>query len=222
MKGKQPKAMDGKLIMSCFFLLFLFLLIKGPTFPYSSLSHFLVFGLGYDSIMWASLNHGGRTVFLEEEEKWIRNVTEEHPYLESYHVVYDTKRRQANQLHQIGMQKQCRQVCDPRHSKCPLALKGMPSFVYETQWDLIMVDAPTGYNDTLPGRMSAIYTAGLLSRNRLDGETDVFLHDINREVEDRFSMSFLCNGYMVEEKERMRRFNIPSHNKASLGAPFCP
>ena len=29
-----------------------------------------------------------------------------------------------------------------------------------------MVDAPTGYNDNAPGRMSAIYTAGLMARNR--------------------------------------------------------
>lgn len=85
-----------------------------------------------------------------------------------------------------------------------------------------MVDAPTGYKDYMPGRMSAIYTAGLLARNRLSGGTDVFVHDINRQVEDTFSMSFLCKAYMVEEKELMRHFNIPSHSKTSVGTPFCP
>ncbi|RVW64900.1 Glucuronoxylan 4-O-methyltransferase 1 [Vitis vinifera] len=39
--------------------------------------------------------------------------------------------------------------------------------------DLIMVDAPTGYHDEAPGRMSAIYTAGLMARNRKMW-TDVF------------------------------------------------
>ena len=50
-----------------------------------------------------------------------------------------------------------------------------------------MVDAPTGYHDEAPGRMSAIYTAGLMARNREDGETDVSVHDVDRVVEDKFS-----------------------------------
>lgn len=33
--------------------------------------NFLVFGLGHDSLMWTALNHGGRTVFLEEDQSWI-------------------------------------------------------------------------------------------------------------------------------------------------------
>ena len=37
-----------------------------------------------------------------------------------------------------------------------------------------MVDAATGYHDNAPGRMSAIYTAGLMAWNREEGETDVF------------------------------------------------
>ena len=51
-----------------------------------------------------------------------------------------------------------------------------------------MVDAPTGYHDNAPGRMSALYTAGLMARNRQEGETDVFVHDVDRVlVEDKFS-----------------------------------
>ena len=51
-----------------------------------------------------------------------------------------------------------------------------------------MVDAHTGYHDNAPGRMSAIYTAGLMARNREEGETDVFVHDVDRVlVEDKFS-----------------------------------
>ncbi|XP_042009468.1 glucuronoxylan 4-O-methyltransferase 2-like [Salvia splendens] len=183
--------------------------------------NFLVFGLGHDSLMWTSLNHGGRTVFLEEDESWIRHVKEEIPSLESYHVVYDTKRHQADQLHEIGMQEHCKEVGDPRFSKCQLALKSLPSLIYETQWDLIMVDAPTGYHDGAPGRMSAIYTAGLMARNRVNGDTDVFVHDVDRGVEDRFSKSFLCQGYLVEQQGRIRHFNVPTH-KSSLGTPFCP
>ncbi|KAK9929911.1 hypothetical protein M0R45_026980 [Rubus argutus] len=35
-------------------------------------------------------------------------------------------------------------VSDPRFSKCQLALKNLPGDVYDMEWDLIMVDAPTG------------------------------------------------------------------------------
>ncbi|KAL2335804.1 hypothetical protein Fmac_010250 [Flemingia macrophylla] len=183
--------------------------------------NFLVFGLGHDSLMWTSLNYGGRTVFLEEDKSWIHQVQSKVPSLESYHVVYDTKVHQADQLMKIGAQEECTKVSDPRLSECELAHKGFPREIYETEWDVIMVDAPTGYFEGAPGRMSAIYTAGLMARNREHGESDVFVHDVNRVVEDTFSKAFLCEGYLREQEGRIRHFNIPSH-RARLGRPFCP
>jgi glucuronoxylan 4-O-methyltransferase len=85
--------------------------------------NFLVFGLGHDSLMWTSLNHGGRTVFLEEDKSWIEEIQQRLPTLESYHVVYDTKVHQADQLIQIGMGEDCKVVSDPRFSKCQLSLR---------------------------------------------------------------------------------------------------
>ncbi|XP_010539231.1 PREDICTED: glucuronoxylan 4-O-methyltransferase 3-like [Tarenaya hassleriana] len=183
--------------------------------------NFLVFGLGHDSLMWASLNHGGRTLFLEEDKSWIETVTQKFPNLESYHVIYDTKVKDSDKLMELGKTEDCKTVSDPRDSKCALALKGFPADVYETEWDLIMVDAPTGYHEAAPGRMSAIYTAGLMARNRESGETDVFVHDVDRPVEDEFSATFLCGGYLREEQGRLRHFTIPSH-RARAGRPFCP
>ncbi|KAB5529871.1 hypothetical protein DKX38_019952 [Salix brachista] len=183
--------------------------------------NFLVFGLGHDSLMWTSLNHGGRTVFLEEDKAWIEQITEKLPSLESYHVTYDTRVHQADGLMETGMGDECKAVSDPRFSKCQLALKGFPSDIYDIEWDLIMVDAPTGYHDEAPGRMTAIYTAGLMARNRENGETDLFVHDVDRVVEDKFSKAFLCEGYLTEQEGRLRHFTIPSHRTRS-GRPFCP
>ncbi|KAK0575674.1 hypothetical protein LWI29_029473 [Acer saccharum] len=184
--------------------------------------NFLVFGLGHDSLMWTALNHGGRTVFLEEDKSWIELIQAKLPTLESYHVEYDTKLTQADELMEIGMgEEDCKLVSDPRFSKCQLSLKGFPSEIYDIEWDLIMVDAPTGYFEGAPGRMSAIYTAGLMARNRENGETDVFVHDVDRKVEDQFSNAFLCQGYFREQQGRIRHFTIPSH-RARLGRPFCP
>ncbi|KAI4318517.1 hypothetical protein MLD38_032212 [Melastoma candidum] len=183
--------------------------------------NFLVFGLGQDSLMWSSLNYGGRTVFVEEDESWIQQVKRMFPMLESYHVMYDSKVIEADNLMEVGKGPECTAVSDPRYSMCQLALKGLPAEVYETKWDLIMVDAPTGYHDEAPGRMTAIYTAGMMARNRKDGETDVFVHDINRPVEDNFSKAFLCEGYLKKEEGRLRHFTIPSH-RDDIDKPFCP
>ncbi|CAI9764109.1 unnamed protein product [Fraxinus pennsylvanica] len=182
---------------------------------------FLVFGLGHDSLMWTALNYGGRTVFLEEDKSWIEQIKKQLPSLESYHVAYDTKVTQADELLEIGIKEECNVVSDPRFSRCKLALKDLPNEVYDIEWDLIMVDAPTGYHDEAPGRMKAIYTAGLISRNRENGETDVFVHDVDRVVEDKFSKTFLCEGYLREQEGRIRHFTIPSH-RVDLARPFCP
>ncbi|KAJ6348785.1 hypothetical protein OIU77_006376 [Salix suchowensis] len=183
--------------------------------------NFLIFGLGHDSLMWDSLNYGGRTVFLEEDKRWIEQIREKLPTLESYHVTYETRVNQADELIESGMGDDCKVVGDPRISRCQLALKGFPDDIYNTEWDLIMVDAPTGYHDEAPGRMNAIYTAGLMSRNRKNGETDVFVHDVDRAIEDKFSKFFLCEGYLTEQEGRLRHFVIPSHRTGS-GKPFCP
>ncbi|KAF7842804.1 putative serine/threonine-protein kinase [Senna tora] len=184
--------------------------------------NFLVFGLGHDSLMWSSLNHNGRTVFLEEDEAWIEQIRRRFPGLESYHVTYNSKVNEAENLMDVGKGPECTALGNPRFSMCQLALKGLPSEVYETQWDLIMVDAPTGYYEEAPGRMTAIYTAGMMARNRENGgETHVFVHDVNRVVEDKFSKAFLCEKYMKKQEGRLRHFLIPSH-RDDLNRPFCP
>ncbi|KAI4320236.1 hypothetical protein MLD38_033738 [Melastoma candidum] len=183
--------------------------------------NFLVFGLGHDSLMWSSLNHRGRTVFLEEDQSWIQQMAEKLPSMEAYHVQYPTKVHQWKELMKIGLGRPCQEVIDPRLSKCSLAHKGFPEDIYDVEWDLIMVDAPTGYHEKAPGRMTVIYTVGLMAKNRGSGETDVFVHDVDRPIEDEFSRAFLCKGYMREQAGLLRHFTIPSH-KQHIGQPFCP
>lgn len=187
--------------------------------------NFLVFGLGHDSPLWSSLNSGGRTVFLDENPTWIDRMRADFPDLEFFHVSYDTKLPQADELLRSAESDSaaCGAVVDPRDSKCVLALKSLPKEVYEVEWDVIMVDAPTGYHNESPGRMTAIYTAGLMARNRLSGgETDVMVHDVDRPVEDRFSRAFLCKGYLKEEEGKLRHFVVPSHRDRRPGSPLCP
>ncbi|KAF8115395.1 hypothetical protein N665_0027s0011 [Sinapis alba] len=188
--------------------------------------NFLVFGLGHDSLMWASLNHGGRTVFLDEDKSWIRQIAQKFPSLESYHVRDETKVRDAAALMSAARDREECRPCvsmDLRLSKCELALKSLPEVVYETEWDLIMVDAPTGFHEEAPGRMSAIYTAGMIARRREKGATTaVFVHDVDRKVEDEFSIAFLCRSYMTEQEGRLRHFTVPSHRNYNIsGCTLC-
>jgi glucuronoxylan 4-O-methyltransferase len=58
----------------------------------------LVFGLGHDSMMWAALNVGGKTMFLEEDATWIKETRKLHPSLRSVAVTYETRVSEAGEL----------------------------------------------------------------------------------------------------------------------------
>lgn len=73
-----------------------------------------------------------------------------------------------------------------------------------------MIDGPKGYFAEAPGRMGAIYSTALMARARRgEGITDVFLHDVERNVEKTFAMAFLCKKYLVEGTGRLWHFQIP-------------
>ncbi|CAN6330823.1 unnamed protein product [Urochloa humidicola] len=180
----------------------------------------LVFGLGRDTALWAALNHGaggGRTVFLEEDPPGLG--------LEAYHVAYDTVLADAGELLRLRDDPAC--VSQPdlaaaAAASCGLVPRGLPAVFSEVEWDVILLDAPTGYDPTRPGRMGAIYAAGMAARARRPGATtDVLVHDVDRPVEDRFSRAFLCEAYAVEEVGKLRRFVVPSHRGDAV-PPFCP
>ncbi|XP_002978695.2 glucuronoxylan 4-O-methyltransferase 1 [Selaginella moellendorffii] len=165
--------------------------------------NFLVFGLGHDSLLWKMLNYAGRTVFLEESEDWIRQISEKHPELETHIVEYSTVLTEADQLleHARSNRKgKCTAVQNLLLSECKLALNGLADELFQVEWDVIMVDAPRGYFPGAPGRMAAIFSAAVMARSRKTGNgTDVFVHDVERPVERSYSEEFLCRENLVEE-----------------------
>ncbi|RRT44868.1 hypothetical protein B296_00052507 [Ensete ventricosum] len=185
--------------------------------------NFLVFGLGRDSQMWAALNPGGTTIFLEEDPQWYAAVKKDSPELRAHHVKYRTKLSEAEKLLR-GYRKNAE--CRPgrvdgveglqHNGRCPLALVGLPGEVYDREWDVLMIDAPKGYFPEAPGRMAAIYSAAVMARGRRgEGETDVFLHDVDRRVEKSYAMEFLCEKYRVGGTGRLWHFKIPPVNDTS-------
>ncbi|CAN1187697.1 Probable methyltransferase At1g27930 [Linum perenne] len=138
--------------------------------------NFLVFGLGFDSLMWSSLNPHA-------------------PALNVHTVQYPTRLKEAGRLLNSYRKEP---LCSPKKTylkgnyKCPLALAGLPDEVYEKEWDLIMIDAPRGWFPEAPGHMAAIFSAAVMTRERKgSGMTHLFLHDVGRKVEKTFAEEFL-------------------------------
>lgn len=188
--------------------------------------NFLVFGLGRDSQLWSALNPGGTTLFLEEDPQWYSTVLKSTPWLKAHHVKYRTQLSEAEELmrsYRAG-EGECRPSAGAkglqRNDRCKLALVGMPGAVYDREWDVVMIDAPKGYFPKAPGRMGAIYTVAVMARGRRGaGETDVFLHDVDRPVEKKYAMEFLCDKYRAGGAGRLWHFRIPPVNVTSVD--FC-
>ncbi|KAL9229366.1 hypothetical protein vseg_004840 [Gypsophila vaccaria] len=187
--------------------------------------NFLIFGLGYDSLMWAALNPNGNTFFLEESNEWVKTVLKDAPFLQAETVTYRTQLREADSLLESYKDNP---NCDPStaylkgNKKCPLALESLPKRVYETEWDVIMIDAPRGWEPQHPGRMAAIYSAAVMARARKGaGNTHVYLHDINRAVEKKFAKEFLCDKYKVGGVGRLWHFEIPPSRDGHDSNKFC-
>ncbi|KAD5317176.1 hypothetical protein R6Q59_032488 [Mikania micrantha] len=188
----------------------------------------LVFGLGHDSLMWASFNPGGLTLFLEEDPKWIHTVLKSAPDLKAVHVKYRTQLSQADELMKSYRSEP---ECAPGksyiqgNSRCRLALAELPDVVYEKEWDMIMIDAPRGWFAEAPGRMSAIYSAAVMARNRKkSGVTHVFLHDVDRKVEKSYAEEFLCRKNLKDSSGRLWHFEMPPAGNVTGGnggVSFC-
>ncbi|KAI9125641.1 hypothetical protein K1719_003059 [Acacia pycnantha] len=189
-------------------------------------SNFLVYGLGHDSLMWESINPGGTTVFLEEDPKWVQTVLKDAPHLQAHTVYYRTQLKEADRLLSSYRSEP---KCSPEEAylrgneKCKLALHNLPDIVYDTEWDLIMIDAPRGYFPEAPGRMAAIFSAAVMARNRKgSGVTHVFLHDVDRKVEKMYAEEFLCRKYRTKAVGRLWHFEIPlATNVTHHRSRFC-
>jgi uncharacterized protein (TIGR01627 family) len=100
----------------------------------------LVFGLGGETPLWRALNHGGRTVFLDENQY----LEGRHPGLEAYDVAYTTTVRELPDLLEAARAAECRPVQNLLFSDCRLAINDLPNQLYDVSWDVILVDGPRG------------------------------------------------------------------------------
>jgi len=121
----------------------------------------LIFGIGKDSEMWQEANKGGLTVFLEHNAEWIqffRNAI-------TIQISYRTSLLEKWKYKPID---------------------NIPLWINDTPWDIVLVDAPEGYESHLPGRLSSIKVASVVCKNGV-----VFVHDMQRDNEKDFTMRYL-------------------------------
>ncbi len=95
---------------------------------------FLIFGLGNDTEFWKTLNSSGKTVFLEDNDFWTARLASRVKSINVFQIKYTTKLSDWKQL----LEKQ---------EKLEISL---PDSVQSQKFDVILVDAPAGYDDLTP------------------------------------------------------------------------
>ncbi|KAL3839086.1 hypothetical protein ACJIZ3_023677 [Penstemon smallii] len=164
----------------------------------------LVFGHEHEYSNVAALNVKGVTVFLQSNPSTTRSTNN----TKVYKIAYNTVASEAYKLLKDARENEdCkRDLTLPKGSKCNLRLSNLPLEVYDTMWDVVIVDGPNGDTPDSPGRMSVIYTTSVLARR--GNKTHVLVHDVDRMIEKWFAREFLCEENLVYSKGRFWNFEI--------------
>ena len=132
----------------------------------------LVFGLGRDAVLWHRINADGYTLFLEDNDHWIRFAQQREPGLQVARVSY-AGRTVASSL----------PMDEAALAACPL-----PAELERTDWDVIVVDAPFGYDASCPGRSLPLHWTRQLMRPH----THVFIDDYERPLERAYTDALIA------------------------------
>ncbi|WP_374275768.1 hypothetical protein [Brevundimonas sp.] len=130
----------------------------------------LVFGCGNDSPLWAAMNPGGETVFLENHRTWLPEARERFPDLDIREISY-----------------RGRTVADSLPiDEAELARFPVPDVIASAAWDVILVDSPMGSKLAMPGRSLSIYWSHRVATE----STHVFVDDYRRPLERAYADHF--------------------------------
>jgi Nucleotide-diphospho-sugar transferase/Polysaccharide biosynthesis len=182
----------------------------------------LVWGLGNDSPFWSQTT-SGTVVFLEDGswstnlldgKRWFDYITAANPQLEAYAIDYTTKNSKASYDRFYGHPE----------SWNALEIENFPKVLWETRWDVILVDAPLGVPNKGPGRYQSLYVTNLLAKSSeamprssdahsTSSAVHVFVDDYERKVERTFSQH-VFGKTPVKVVKRVKDGIVPANEQA--------
>jgi len=136
------------------------------------------------------LNHGGETVFLEDNPEWPARLKKHDPSLIMHPVQYNSIIGEADKYLD-------------RFSAC---FETWPQAVMSGIYDVILVDAPADHSPGCPGRMLPI----IASTELVSADGHVFVHDCDRAIEARFCDHYLGPNRTMRQVGRLRQYS-PIH-----------
>lgn len=142
----------------------------------------LVYGLRNDATLFSSLNKDGHTIFVEDDNKWIQQMKMKHVSRGNFKT----------------------NVAQSIANKCTSPYT-QSSYIDMYQWDIIIVNGPYGHNDQMPGREIPIFEASHVINNH-HTDVDIFIHDIDRPLEQMACNKFLAN-YVPILSDRMYHYH---------------
>lgn len=123
----------------------------------------LIFGMGYDSLLWYKANKEKDIFFVENNDNYI-----------DLNNQINNKNIIKYNYEDITVYKSLRDEIDPSFYKIPQKLLNHKPF------DLILIDGPAGYSDESPGRELPFYW----SRHHLmHDKTKIYIDDTKRNLE---------------------------------------
>lgn len=129
----------------------------------------LVFGLGFDSILYQTANERGLTCFIEDDHFFF-SINQNIPNK----ILFNYKTTVKDSIN---------------YTIQDLEKFEMPPIIKDIEWDMIIIDGPRGYEDHHPGRSLPIFWSSLCKK------ATIFIDDSSRFVEDKFiKMCFTDSG----------------------------
>jgi hypothetical protein len=144
----------------------------------------LVWGVGNDSALYDQLNIDGKTVFVEESQDWLNKM--------------NGRVRSKSIIHKY---------CTTVENSLKIVTKSVvETDLHDLHWDIIIIDAPTGFSKKCPGRHVPISEAAISASQQK--HISIFVHDVDRDLEKTLCAAHLENKYDLQKTAYDRTFKF--------------